>query len=81
MPTRYIELNITMKTGLRVKDNRLCRKEEVLDTVHLKEGLCQFKQWLTNLSNPILIAHNGNRFDFPLLFNFVEKYADIRNYT
>lgn len=40
-----------------------------VDAVNITSGLTEFSNWLKNFPRAILVAHNGRKFDFPVLMN------------
>lgn len=40
-----------------------------VDAVNIISGLTEFVEWIKNFSNVILVAHNGRKFDFPVLMS------------
>lgn len=39
------------------------------DAINIISGLTKFVEWMKNFSNVILLAHNGSKFDFPVLMS------------
>ena len=66
-PQKMINFESTEKTGL---SNELLEHEAPFD----KNAFCLLNTFLEALTDPIcLIAYNGNKFDFPILRNRLEK--------
>jgi len=82
-PTQPIPAETTKINSLSLGiDNRLCYKGfECQNVVSAAEGIERFLEHLT-LNYPdgvILIAHNGETFDFPLLRKYLLKYSMNRS--
>ncbi|XP_062621846.1 DNA polymerase III PolC-type-like [Saccostrea cucullata] len=66
-PVGSISTKATLVHGIHLKNNTLMKREEVLQTTDLHSALEDFSSWLSSSKNNVLLGHNGNHFDFPLL--------------
>ena len=74
-PTCHINKGASRITGLTINGLDLCLHGDVIrDTVPAKEGIEKFISWLQVhfASGCILLAHNGKRFDFPILKRYIK---------
>lgn len=66
------------------KGKVLMKEGKVLDAVSQKTGLIEFLQFITSVkqtgSNVVLIAHNGNNFDFKVLLNALERNTLLHDF-
>jgi len=61
-------------TGIAVDiQNNVCVKGKPVTAVPIKQAISDLGKWLERFSNVFLVAHNGRRFDFPVLMTAVEK--------
>ena len=77
-PTCHISKGSSRVTGLTINGLDLCINGHVIsDTVPPIDGIDKFILWLqTHFSNGcILVAHNGKRFDFPILKRYLNLYS------
>ena len=75
-PTCHISWSSSQVTGLTINGLDLCLNGEAINnTLPPDEGIDNFILWLqTNFPNGcILVAHNGKRFDFPILKRYLKK--------
>ncbi|XP_045215104.2 uncharacterized protein LOC123565301 [Mercenaria mercenaria] len=85
MPTGSINESATAVTGFTIerKDGmrRMYQHGIPVYTVDKHTGLTSFIEWLSSISDKkkILIAHNGSRFDFPILFEQLESAKLVNN--
>ncbi|XP_069129806.1 uncharacterized protein [Argopecten irradians] len=74
LPTIPIEEEASKVTGISINSNgELIANENKKDTFSIADGLQNFCEFLEKYQNPILIAHNGRRFDFPVIVNAAKK--------
>jgi len=74
-PTCHISKGSSRVTGLTINGLDLCLNGDVItDTVSAADGIEMFILWLhAHFSNGcILVAHNGKRFDFPILKRYLQ---------
>ena len=75
-PTSHISKDSSRITGLTINGLDLCRNGRVIDdTMEAQEGIKRFISWI-EMEFPggcILVAHNGKRFDFPILKRYLES--------
>lgn len=70
--TKVHGLTISYKNGKKA----LVKEGAVLPATSQAQGLADFVEYVReqNAESIVLVAHNGNRFDFPLLFNSLRRY-------
>ncbi|XP_011406276.1 PREDICTED: exonuclease DPD1, chloroplastic/mitochondrial-like [Amphimedon queenslandica] len=84
IPNQDIGYHATQVTGMHVEETDgvriLMEGNEEVDAASYEDGLTQFYYYLCQLSNKkdhnarlILVAHNGRRFDAPILVNAFKK--------
>ncbi|MEW8546215.1 MAG: 3'-5' exonuclease [Candidatus Thiodiazotropha sp.] len=84
MPQGFITEAASEITGLKIKVSNGIRSMyhngQKVPTVNLQDGLNNFLQWLDSLplTQKILVAHNGNSFDFPILVKYLENEGLLR---
>ncbi|KAM0732898.1 DNA polymerase III PolC-type [Formica fusca] len=78
-PTQLIMPRNTI-SGFKNVDGTLFLNNERVLSSPLQKVLCAFKRWLAALKPCILVAHNGLRFDFPLLFRALKKKSMIEDF-
>lgn len=78
-PTQLIMPKNTI-SGLKNVNGTLFRNNKRVSSSPLQEVLCAFKKWLAALKPCILVAHNGLRFDFPLLLRALKKNSLIEDF-
>jgi DNA polymerase III epsilon subunit-like protein len=66
-PTIPISDNAQQVTGIRMVGNTMQVNRNNVDARPLCEALNSFCDWLQSFNNVVLVAHNGRRFDFPVL--------------
>lgn len=54
-------------TGISMSGCSIYVHGKVVETVTIKTALNQLLSWLNKFNNVYLVAHNGRRFDFPVL--------------
>ena len=80
-PTTKISLDATAATGLTCVEWVLKCKGQILPTVSPKDGLCNFLDILkTKFEKPILIGHNVQNYDIPVLVNQLAKYGLLEQF-
>ena len=75
-PTCHISKGASRATGLTINGLDLCLYGDVIDgTVPADEGMEKFISWLqTHFPRGcILVAHNGKRFDFPIVKRYIKR--------
>ncbi|XP_045215031.2 uncharacterized protein LOC123565087 [Mercenaria mercenaria] len=61
-------------TGICVDDNGdIVVNGNLVESIHIQSAIEKLCRWLDQFSNVFLIAHNGRRFDFPILMTAVQK--------
>lgn len=74
LPTVPIEEEASKVTGISINSNgELIANGNKKDTFSIADGLQNFCEFLEKYQNPILIAHNGRGFDFPVIVNAAKK--------
>ena len=56
-----------MVHGITCVDGKLFQRKIEVPAVDLKTGFQSFIDWLKKFEKPLLVAHNGDRFDFPII--------------
>ena len=56
-------------TGIVMNGNKMVVHGKEVESVSIKAGIMKLCAWLNNFPNVLLVAHNGRRFDFPVLVN------------
>ena len=69
LPTEPITPGARQITGLSVSGDSLLHQGQPVETTDIKTALHRFCTWLKKNQNSVLIAHNGRKFDFPILVN------------
>ncbi|XP_033759536.1 LOW QUALITY PROTEIN: uncharacterized protein LOC117341782 [Pecten maximus] len=72
-PTRTISLEASQATGLTYIGGTLKHNGHVVQTTTQKAGLENFLKFLNKFTDPILIGHNIQNFDIPILINQLKK--------
>ncbi|XP_066557865.1 DNA polymerase III subunit epsilon [Amia ocellicauda] len=62
-------------TGFTVEDSTLLLHGQPVETMTHKEALTYFMTFLRNLHQPLLVAHNGKRFDCPVLARTLDEFS------
>ncbi|XP_069135615.1 uncharacterized protein [Argopecten irradians] len=73
-PTQPISLEASQATGLTYVGGILKHNGQIVQTTDIKAGLEQFVEYLQKYKDPILIGHNIQNFDVPILINQLNKY-------
>ena len=86
LPKGQITPEATQVTGLKVEvingTRILTLKGQPVASVTVKEGLSDFIHWLTQLhGKKVLIAHNGEKFDFPILISHMQKLCLLDSFS
>lgn len=69
-----------MITGIRIMDGQMTVKGEPVENKSICESVTNFLNWICKFPNAVLVAHNGRRFDFPVLLSalsFIGKRDDF----
>ncbi|KAK3108256.1 hypothetical protein FSP39_004267 [Pinctada imbricata] len=66
-------------TGIVSNSGKMTVHGKDVYSEHITAGLNKFLEWLQIYNNVILVAHNGRRFDFPVLMNTMQslKQTDV----
>ncbi|KAK3083329.1 hypothetical protein FSP39_019577 [Pinctada imbricata] len=66
-------------TGIVSSSGKMTVHGKDVHSEHITAGLNKFLEWLQIYNNVILVAHNGRRFDFPVLMNTMQslKRTDV----
>lgn len=73
VPLRGISEGAERITGFAVYGSRLYRYGDPVPTIPLRDLLIQFLTYLAQFRNPILVAHNANGFDAPVLMRVLAE--------
>ena len=61
-------------TGISIVNNVMKVKGVEVDAMSITSAAEKFIAWLDKFGNVCLVAHNGRRFDFPILVATLKKY-------
>ena len=68
IPTLPVSLEAQQITGIaKTGPTTMAVHGQPVQSVQIKSALNKFVTWLKKFPNVILVAHNGRRFDFPVL--------------
>lgn len=67
-------------TGIVFDGQKMTVHGESVEAVPIKEALETFCDWLGRFSNVVLVAHNGRRFDYPVIVNTFAKNDKIEDF-
>jgi len=67
LPTEPISAGARQVTGLSVDGERLLHHGQPVQATDTQSALKLFSTWVKTIPNCVLVAHNGRRFDFPVL--------------
>lgn len=67
LPTLPISDKAQEVTGLRMVDHKMQYNGTNVEAYSIYEALKSYCDWLEKFQNVVLVAHNGRRFDFPVL--------------
>lgn len=66
-PTVPIEKKATSVTGISYSEGQMTVNGTEVQTVNIRSAVDNMINWLSKFNNVCLVAHNGRRFDFPIL--------------
>lgn len=69
LPTEPISAGARQVTGLSVDGDRLLHLGQPVEATDIKSALQLFTAWVKKIPNCVLVAHNGKKFDFPVIVN------------
>ena len=80
-PTSPINTKATAVTGLHVVSGQLFYNTTKVDSVNIQTCLIDFNNWLKDITKPLLVCHNGKKFDSIILVKSILKYpeCDLRS--
>ncbi|XP_060597360.1 uncharacterized protein LOC132751224 [Ruditapes philippinarum] len=81
LPTVQIAPGARQVTGLTVRGGILLRKGQPVEATDIKTALERFCAWLNKMHNTVLIAHNGRKFDFPILVHHLKSTGTYDKFT
>lgn len=70
-PDCPITMDAQRITGISLNNSTITVHGKKVESFGIKNALQQFCDWLSKYSNVCLVAHNGRKFDFPVLLNCV----------
>ena len=81
LPTSPINTKATAVTGLHVVSGQLFYNTTKVDSVNIQTCLIDFNNWLKDITKPLLVCHNGKKFDSIILVKSILKYpeCDLRS--
>lgn len=80
LPTSHIAPDAERITGIRVSDSQMTVHGKQVERKELDYSLDHFCNWLRQFPNPVLVAHNGRRFDFPILINSFQSVSKLKDF-
>ena len=82
MPTKLITPQASQVTGLTVKDGQMFHNGATVHCVSLQYALCSFLELLESFdTKPVILGHNIERFDVPVLLNQLKSVSMLSAYT
>jgi len=82
LPTHAIPSQATKVNGISYKNNQLFYKNKQVEAMNLCDALLAFSEFLNfDSKSCVLVAHNGNRFDFPRLINAILSTGLLENFS
>lgn len=72
-PTFAISKEATSVTGISMVNGEMIVNGQQVQSIHISSALDQMTTWLSKFRNVCLVAHNGRRFDFPVLVSALKK--------
>ncbi|XP_034542612.1 DNA polymerase III PolC-type-like [Notolabrus celidotus] len=76
LPDREITRGASLVTGLTVEDGTMFLNGEPVETIPLLKVLTSFMDFLRPFPSPVILAaHNGRRFDVPVLMRVVKQLS------
>ena len=81
LPTSPISTKATAVIGLHVVSGQLFYNTTKVDSVNIQTCLIDFNNWLKDITKPLLVCHNGKKFDSIILVKSILKYpeCDLRS--
>lgn len=73
-PTTEISIGTSATTGLTYVGGVLKHIGQAVSCVNPQDGLSQFITFIKKFSNPIMVGHNIQSFDLPVLINQLSMY-------
>ena len=80
-PKVPISVNAEQVTGMSFDGEHMTVHGKPVDTVSISEALSKFMNFLKNLGNVVLIAHNGRVFDFRVLSYAICKVGMVSEFS
>lgn len=80
LSTSHIAPDAERITGIRVSVSQVTVHGKKVDSKELDYSLDHFCNWLRKFPNPVLVAHNGRRFDFPILINSFQSVSKLEDF-
>ena len=78
IPTLPVSLEAQQIIGIaKTGPTSMAVHGQPVQSVQIKSALNKFVTWLKKFPNVILVAHNGRRFDFPVLVSAFLKIRDV----
>lgn len=80
-PKLPISVEAQRVTGIAVDfNNNICVNGNIVPSVRIQQAISGLENWLQQFNNVFLVAHNGRRFDFPVLLTAVEKIKESERF-
>ena len=80
-PTIPITLAATTVTGISCNNDEMRVKGQLVPSVGIKDAVNQVLLWLQQFDNIVICAHNGRRFDFPVLLSLLKKLGKFSHFS
>ena len=74
-PTKPIVKQASLVNKFTAKDGKLCYKDVPVQSVGYQEALAGFIDFLKNITNPVLVGHNCEKFDLKFLAIHLMKHG------
>lgn len=71
LPKVLISTGAQQTTGITMTGDSLFVNGRAVGTAKIKSALQDFMQWVKRFGNVVFVAHNGRRFDFPVLTSVI----------
>lgn len=85
LPNKPIHPNASDVTGITMRDGVLYHNNVAVNTVTIQDGLESFLEFVqsfaTNDNKPVLIGHNIERFDVPILYNQLKNVNMSKSFS
>lgn len=80
VPVLPLSKHVTDLTGFTVHGPYLYRQGVVMPTLSLKDLLCRFLDYLSQFYRPLLVAHNAEKFDAPVIMRVMAENGLLQRF-